>query len=562
MKIEIGLVLVASFCSMVSGKAVGTVKSAAKASSLFAMSVAEPTHSSSIGTNYYQDLIQLSLARKITTGRSNVNVGVIDTGIDITNPFLLDLVNTSLSVDNSFNNDINSPFIEYNQGIPFGHWHGTCVSGIISSSLNQGNYVMGINSNVKLASLRSDGLTSADFTETYKTVTDSITYANNNSIDIVNYSGGFEANSYNEGYFQNGGGSASSLQSEINSYSGLIVVAAGNSGMNLDSYNVWPATFSNDNILVVGNSTSSDNKNSSSNYSSTHVDIFAPGTDIWTTYFGNEYAQVSGTSFSAPMVTGVAAMMKSVNPNLTASQIKSLIMNNVDQVSALSDKCVSGGRLNAFKAVRAAIPLFATFNTAVPIVQQLSPGQTQWYKLSLQANKSYTIKTTGSLTTKGYLYRYIENNPNVTATPGGYGTNFLMSNISYSTDRIMYLCIENVGPTTGTPSLQIDIHTHSYTYQYLDLTNTYHRAMCVCGAGKNELHAYAAGGTTCLKCGHVGSGGFIKGNESPIYFGNSNSSYIIPDQGIYIATDDINDYHNGNLIIPDYECDDCECEYC
>ena len=72
---------------------------------------------------------------------------------------------------------------------------------------------------------------------------------------------------------------------------------------------------------------------------------------------------MSGTSMAAPHVTGVAALIKSVNPGLTTAQIKHLILNNVDAVPALSGKCVTGGRLNAYKAVNAAKPKWTvTYN--------------------------------------------------------------------------------------------------------------------------------------------------------------------------------------------------------
>lgn len=107
------------------------------------------------------------------------------------------------------------------------------------------------------------------------------------------------------------------------------------------------------NILVVGATDSYDNKASFSNYGSVNVDLFAPGEGIYSTSAGgnNAYGTASGTSMSAPFVTGVAALVLSREPNLTATQLKNRIMQNVDPVSSLQGKCVSGGRLNAKKAV-------------------------------------------------------------------------------------------------------------------------------------------------------------------------------------------------------------------
>ena len=97
--------------------------------------------------------------------------------------------------------------------------------------------------------------------------------------------------------------------------------------------------------------------------------LFAPGITLQSTnpynlcasgscyqdeHLVNGYHLIGGTSFAAPFVAGVAALMLSVNPRLTAVEVKELILNNVDDVSQLHGLCSSGGRLNGYKAVRAA----------------------------------------------------------------------------------------------------------------------------------------------------------------------------------------------------------------
>jgi subtilisin family serine protease len=103
-----------------------------------------------------------------------------------------------------------------------------------------------------------------------------------------------------------------------------------------------------------------------SNYGKENVDIFAPGTAIYNTVPGNEYRNLQGTSMAAPVVAGVAAMLRSHFPELTAEQVKEIMMNSTEKQSQkvkkpgtkdmvpFTDLCISGGVVNAFKAVELA----------------------------------------------------------------------------------------------------------------------------------------------------------------------------------------------------------------
>jgi hypothetical protein len=84
------------------------------------------------------------------------------------------------------------------------------------------------------------------------------------------------------------------------------------------------------------------------------VDLGAPGTNILSTYLDGNYAYMMGTSMATPHVSGVAALVKAVNPRLTKIQIKDIILTNVDVIPSLSEKVNTSGRLNAYKAVLAA----------------------------------------------------------------------------------------------------------------------------------------------------------------------------------------------------------------
>ncbi len=148
-------------------------------------------------------------------------------------------------------------------------------------------------------------------------------------------------------------------------------------GQNLDTFTSYPTAYNRPNVITVGASDeydniwqerNSDNELKKSNTGKNSVHLFAPGKRILSTYptdICDENGQVdnattevaygyhvdSGTSFAAPFVTGVAALMLSINPNLTTAQLKDIIIRSVDIAPLLQNSCVSGGRLNAYKAV-------------------------------------------------------------------------------------------------------------------------------------------------------------------------------------------------------------------
>ncbi|MEK7217364.1 MAG: S8 family serine peptidase, partial [Chloroflexota bacterium] len=118
-------------------------------------------------------------------------------------------------------------------------------------------------------------------------------------------------------------------------------------------------------------------------YGATTVDLGAPGVKIWSTVPGGDYRFDSGTSFANPQVVGTAALILSLNPNLSAEEVKALILDNVDVVPDLVGKTVTGGRLNIFKAVSATpLPLMASSvgtstETAPLTTQQVAPLWTE-----------------------------------------------------------------------------------------------------------------------------------------------------------------------------------------
>jgi subtilisin family serine protease len=144
----------------------------------------------------------------------------------------------------------------------------------------------------------------------------------------------------------------------------LLVHAAGNSGDNLDMEDHFPNPVYADQSgkarawLEVGASDAKGEAADFSNYGKRDVDVFAPGVDIYSTLPYNQYRSMDGTSMAAPVVTGLAALIREYYPTLTAVQVRDIIVHSVVKRPQLEDKCASGGLVNAYSALK----LAATYN--------------------------------------------------------------------------------------------------------------------------------------------------------------------------------------------------------
>jgi subtilisin family serine protease len=89
-----------------------------------------------------------------------------------------------------------------------------------------------------------------------------------------------------------------------------------------------------------------------SNYGARTVHIGAPGKDILSTWLGGEYESKSGTSMATPVVAGVAALVVAANPDLSVTELRAVLLKSVDPISSLKGKVLTGGRINAAKALK------------------------------------------------------------------------------------------------------------------------------------------------------------------------------------------------------------------
>jgi cell wall-associated protease len=239
--------------------------------------------------------------------------------------------------------------------------HGTHVAGISLALRDNGTGMNGVAHNAKLMTVRA--VPNGD--EYDKDIALALRYAVDNGAKVVNMSFGKSYSTNPEWVYD--------AIKYAEKHDVLLVHAAGNDGKNIDKYDNYPNDAPDrineiaDNMITVGSITKSYDKkvvSNFSNYGKLNVDIFAPGSEIYSTIPNNEYKSIQGTSMAAPEVAGVAALVRSYYPQLSASQVKWVIINSASKIGfdvllpkgngtevAFSELSVSGGVLNAYNAL-------------------------------------------------------------------------------------------------------------------------------------------------------------------------------------------------------------------
>ena len=133
----------------------------------------------------------------------------------------------------------------------------------------------------------------------------------------------------------------------------LFVAASGNASTDNDRSPHYPSSYNIGNVISVAALDRNDRLASFSNYGVKSVAIATPGVDILSTWLGDEYEEKSGTSMATPVVAGVAALVAAEEPGLSVDDLRKRIVGSVDKLDSLKGKVVSGGRINAAKAVGA-----------------------------------------------------------------------------------------------------------------------------------------------------------------------------------------------------------------
>lgn len=242
--------------------------------------------------------------------------------------------------------------------------HGTGVASLIAAERNNELGIRGVANAVKIMSVRT--VPGGD--ERDKDVANAIRYATNNGADIINMSFGKDYSPRKE--------VVDAAVQHADSAGVLMVHAAGNDGADVDTTDSYPTAYYADGSgaaeswIEVGASTAEGDSTlaaSFSNYGDERVDLFAPGASMYVARPGGAYGRAQGTSFAAPVVSGVAALVMAYYPSLSAEQIKkALLTSATDYANRMVQRpggqkqvrfgalSRTGGVVNAYAALRAA----------------------------------------------------------------------------------------------------------------------------------------------------------------------------------------------------------------
>lgn len=300
--------------------------------------------------------------------QKQVVVAVVDSGVDYNHP---DLKGQLLPGYDTYEQD-NDPMDDVG--------HGTMVAGTIAAKSNNGIGVAGINPNAKILPVRVGGENGAATSDSVK----GVLYAIENGADVINLS-------YGSPY-----GSDIEYETMLKAYQkGIVVIAASGNERKQVSY---PASYPT--VISVGSTNSNDRISSFSNYGY-RLDLTAPGEGIGTTWIGGEYGPADGTSFSAPVVSGLASLIKSTKPQATPEQIEYMLEKGSKVLARkpyIWNQNAGYGRVDAVGA----------FNAAFPNMRLDAPN-TREKAQALSLNKKYSNKFELPLDDDWYVIKVAKN---------------------------------------------------------------------------------------------------------------------------------------------------------
>ena len=289
--------------------------------------------------------INATAAWGISTGSGRVIVGIVDTGINTSAP---DLAENLWENPETGGNGANFTGGADNERVTDTAGHGTGVAGILGAVTNNSAGGAGVAWHLRIMALKVFETGGGDATTTTDLM-HAIRYADAEGVSISCFSWISAVKSR-------------ALEDVMGASPELFVAAAGNLGTSNDATPYYPAAYRLPNLITVAATDQNDRLAPFSNYGLTSVDLAAPGTGILVYACDDPgdgtvtcgYYHADGTSMAVPQVAGVAALVKSVNPSLTAPQIKTLLLTSTDVLPSLAGKVNTSGRLDAYKAVLAA----------------------------------------------------------------------------------------------------------------------------------------------------------------------------------------------------------------
>ena len=290
-----------------------------------------------LGSQWHLATIKAGAAWDLSQG-SGITIAILDSGVLPTHPDLVQVAGWNFFDNNANTADANG--------------HGTAVAGAAAAMANNGAGVAGVAGAARIMPLRVSDAAGYAY---YSTIASAVTFAADNGARVANASfGGVYASA-----------SVQSAANYFKSKGGLLVVSAGNSGAN-DGASVISA------MIPVSATDSSDLRASWSSFGN-YVALSAPGVGIWTTSSDGTYRAASGTSFSAPITAGVAALVMAAKPSLTSAQVENLLYATAQDLGTAGRDIYFGhGRVDASAAVIAAAGTVAV-DTQAPAVSIAAP---------------------------------------------------------------------------------------------------------------------------------------------------------------------------------------------
>lgn len=289
------------------------------------------------GVDPSRPLTSINVKESWTKFKKNrdVVVAVIDTGIQVDHPFLVDNIYVRQGKKSSENYGVDFSTKKPTFKPTDAHGHGTHVAGIVKS----------VFPDVKILALKYYN-PQASGQQNLESTVKALEYAVKMNVDIINYSGGGPEPSTEE----------LRVLKEAERKGIIIVAAAGNERSNIDDKKnaYYPASYGLSNIITVGAHDEEMQIIASSNYGKNSVDIAAPGHHIRSAIPQGGAGFMTGTSQATAFVSGVAALIKSKYPRFTSDQIRNVILSSSVKVKNFEGKILGGGKLDAARAIEMA----------------------------------------------------------------------------------------------------------------------------------------------------------------------------------------------------------------
>ncbi len=532
--------------------------------------------------------IELEKCWNFTEGSESLVVGIIDTGIDGTHAELQSSILTNLCMHfEKVDPDSSNPTFAETQEFPVDYnGHGTLVAGIIAADGNNPYGVKGVVPDVKIVSLRAFKDTGTGY---LSNVARAIQFAQRNGIKLLNLSAVWYEGTppeYNDFV----------IETIISQYPGLIICTAGNYFEYIDIENdelPVPGIYSLPNMIVVGALTENNVRWYKSNYGENYVDVYAPGDRILSTFSQLElaippstdtihspgFAYSDGTSMATPYVTGIAALLWSIEPNLSILEIKDSIINgSVTTTIELNEEYIQGTfadvqKVNALEILNYCLENYIlekrSFSySSNTYTQEVDSSSNYLFENSLlleieKGNFNNFVELSAEHPIEFTLYDKEFNEINITSTYSNNNCKITFDSILSSGEY--YLKVNFVNENDfGDISVSMHYHnfvdhycticnmyttSHSFHSPYVFVNNINHTAQCGCGEQTLQAHAIKSGTNRCLLCNGIVGQGFIEINlnTNKKEYVSANGSYVLSNGIVILVEEDIKAYLEGVL---------------